>query len=164
MSNANEPGATAAVAVERRPTRSREEDAMAANDLVKGLNQQLNREVSTFLRYMLQAASIKGAENETVRKMYLEEVTDEVGHAQYLAGQITMLGGKPTLDPALTPPPSEILRMLEGDAREEETDVKNYIRLAQLAEQEGHFALKLKMEEQAADEDEHRHEMRRLLG
>ncbi|MEA3344656.1 MAG: hypothetical protein U9Q78_00155 [Chloroflexota bacterium] len=42
--------------------------------------------------------------------------------------------------------------------------MKNYVRLASLAEQEGLFALKMKMEEQAADEDEHGHEMRRLLG
>ena len=66
---------------------------MATQELVKSLNQQLNREVKTFLRYMLQAASIKGAEHETVRRMYLEEVSDEVGHAQYLANQIAVLGG-----------------------------------------------------------------------
>ena len=72
---------------------------------------QLNREVTTFLRYMLQAASIKGAEFEAVRQMYLEEVTDEVGHAQYLANQIVMLGGTPKLTPYLTPPPAEVQEM-----------------------------------------------------
>ena len=40
-----------------------------AEKLIDVLNQQLNREVTTFLRYMLQAASIKGAEYETVRAM-----------------------------------------------------------------------------------------------
>jgi rubrerythrin len=43
-------------------------------------------------------------------------------------------------------------------------DVKNYMRLAALAEKEGLVALKMKMEEQAADEDGHREEMQRLLG
>jgi bacterioferritin len=137
---------------------------MANQELVEGLNRQLNREVTTFLRYMLQAASIKGAANETVRAMYLEEVSDEVGHAQYLANQIVMLGGSPTLAPDLTPPPGDVHRMLEGDAAQEAIDVKNYVRLASLAEQDGLYGLKVKMEEQAADEDEHGHEMGRLLG
>ena len=65
---------------------------MKKSELLDGLNDQLNREVTTFLRYMLQAASIPGAEDE------------------------------------------------------------------------GLIALKMKMEEQAADEDEHGQEMRRLLG
>lgn len=65
--------------------------------------------------------------------------------------------------PDLTPPPGDVRQMLENDANEEATDVKNYGGLASPAEQDGRFAPKLKMEEQAADEDEHGHEMRRLL-
>lgn len=137
---------------------------MATQELIEGLNQQLNREVTTFLRYMLQAASIKGTQYEPVRQMYLAEVTDEVGHAQYLANQLVMLGGTPQLDPDLSPPPTDVRQMLQYDADEEKTDVANYIRLAELAEQEGHFALKMALEEQAADEDDHGQEMRRLLG
>jgi bacterioferritin (cytochrome b1) len=137
---------------------------MADQELLDGLNQQLNREVSTFLRYMLQAASIKGAEYESVREMYLEEVTDEVEHAQYLANQIERLGGEPTLDPDLTPPPSDVREMLTQDAAEEQNDVQNYKKLASLADKADLVALKNAMEEQAVDEDEHGQEMKRLLG
>lgn len=137
---------------------------MPSQQLIEGLNDQLNREVTTFLRYILQAASIKGAEHEAVREMYLEEVTDEVEHAQYLANQIVMLGGTPKLDPDLSPPPPGVDQMLKNDADEEATDVRNYVRLASMAEEEGLIALKMQMEDQAADEDEHGHEMRRLLG
>jgi bacterioferritin len=137
---------------------------MSKQGLLDGLNDQLNREVSTFLRYLLQAASIRGAGWEKVREMYLEEVTEEVGHAQYLANQIVLLGGRPSLHPDMSPPPDDVGTMLERDAKEEMTDVKNYIRLAALAEKDGLIALKLKMEERAADEDEHGHEMRRLIG
>ncbi len=42
--------------------------------------------------------------------------------------------------------------------------MRNYVRLAALAEAAGLYSLKMKMEEQAADEDEHGHEMHRLLG
>jgi bacterioferritin (cytochrome b1) len=111
------------------------------------LNQQLNRELWTFLRYMLQAAQIRGAQFEPIRAMYLEEVKDEVDHAQYLANQIAMLGGTPQLNPDLTPPPDSVHRMLEHDIEEEKTDVKNYVQLAVLAEQAGHYALKMVMED-----------------
>jgi bacterioferritin (cytochrome b1) len=132
--------------------------------LVQALNDQLNREVGTFLRYLLQAASIKGAQYEQVRQMYLEEVRDEVAHAQYLANQICLFGGTPKLAPDLTPPPSAVQAMLEHDAEAESTDVQNYVQLAALADRAGLVALKLKMEEQAGDEDEHGQEMKRLLG
>jgi len=137
---------------------------MAKQALIDGLNQQLSREITTFLRYMTQAAAIAKFEHESVRKMYLEEVTDEVGHAQYLMNQIVMLGGVPQPEIHFEPPPRDVREMLRCDASQEETDVQNYVRLAALAEQEGLYALKLKMEEQAADEDEHGWEMRRAVG
>ena len=137
---------------------------MASAELIKGLNHALNREVSTFLRYMLQGASIKGAEWEPARQMYLSEVTDEVGHAQYLADKIVMLGGTPKLDPDLSPPPTDVPTMLKNDIAEEQIDVKGYMELAELAEKDGLIDLKLKMEDQAADEAGHAEAMQRMLG
>jgi len=137
---------------------------MSNNEIVKALNDQLNREVSTFLRYMLQAASIKGAKYESVREMYLEEVVDEVKHAQYLANQIEMLGGTPELKPDLSAPPRDVSEMLKNDAKEEKKDVQNYKHLAELAEDKDLLSLKMNMEDQGAEEDEHGHEMQRLLG
>jgi bacterioferritin len=137
---------------------------MASEKLLEGLNHALNREVSTFLRYMLQGASIKGAEWEAARQMYLSEVPDEMGHAQYLANKIVMLGGTPKLDPDLTPPPSDVRTMLENDIAEEQKDVEGYTKLAQMADEEGLVDLKMTMEDQAADEAGHAEEMQRLLG
>jgi bacterioferritin len=137
---------------------------VASDELIKGLNDALNREVSTFLRYMLQGASIKGAEWESARQMYLSEVPDEMGHAQYLANKIIMLGGVPKLAPDLTPPPSDVREMLQNDIAKEQADVQGYMRLADLADKAGLIDLKMKMEEQAADEAGHGEAMRRLLG
>lgn len=137
---------------------------MATEKIIQALNDQLNREVSTLLRYMLQAASIKGAEYESVREMYLEEVLDEVRHAQYLANQIEMFGGTPELDLDLSRPPEMVNEMLKQDAEEEKKDVQNYKRLAEMAENEDLLSLKMNMEDQGAEEDEHGQEMRRLLG
>lgn len=137
---------------------------MATTELLSGLNDALNREVGTFLRYILQGASIKGAEWENVRSLYLEEIADEVGHAQYLASKIVMLGGTPTLDPDLTPPPSDPREMLTRDIAAEKDDAAHYLKLAGLAEKEGLADLKIRMEEQAADEAGHGEQMLRLLG
>lgn len=137
---------------------------MASQELLERLNDALNREVSTFLRYMRQGASIKGAEWEAARQMYLTEVADEVGHAQYLASKIVMLGGTPQLNPDLTPPPNDVRQMLENDIQMEQADVEGYMKLAELAEKDKLIDLKMKMEEQAADEASHAEEMQRLLG
>ena len=136
---------------------------MASQEIINGLNHALNREVSTFLRYMLQSAIIQGAAWESVRAMYGEEVTDEVGHATYLAEKIVMLGGMPKLAPDLTPPPNDPLSMLRHDIEEEQADVNHYLKMAVLAEKAGLIDLKLKMEEQAADEARHGERMRRML-
>jgi bacterioferritin len=137
---------------------------VASQELLDGLNHALNREVSTFLRYILQSASIDGAQWESVRELYDREVNDEVGHAKYLAQQIVLLGGKPKLDPDLTPPPDNVETMLERDIAEEHKDVEHYRKLAELADTEGLMGLKLQMEEQAADESNHGQEMQRMLG
>lgn len=137
---------------------------MAAKTLIEGLNDALNAEVTTFLRYMLQGASIRGAQWEGVRNMYLAEVQDEVGHAQYLANAIVQLGGVPKLAPDLTAPPTDVREMLQRDAEKEQIDVRHYLKLADMAGSEGQIALKLKMEDQAADEQAHRNEMLRMLG
>lgn len=137
---------------------------MANTELIEGLQKALNREVGTFLRYMLQASMIKGIEYAPVRDMYETEVTDEMGHAKYLADKIVMLGGKPALDPDLTPPPSDVKQMLKNDIAEEVKDVEHYKKMAELAEKAGLIELKLRMEDQAADEEGHALEMQRMLG
>jgi len=137
---------------------------MSQERLTTKLNEQLNREVTTFLRYMLQGAVIKGAEWENVRTMYLAEVTDEVGHAQYLANLLAALGATPVLQPQLPTLPTDPREMLTRDIAEERQDVGNYVALASLAEHHNLYALKMAMEQQAADEDEHRQTMQRLLG
>ncbi|MCB1218355.1 ferritin-like domain-containing protein [bacterium] len=133
-------------------------------ELMKGLNHALNREVSTFLRYMLSAAKIKGIVNAPVRELYSAEVADELGHATYLADKIVMLGGTPELNPDLTPPADEVTEMLKYDIAQEKIDVEGYLKLAELADREGLAELKVRMEEQAADEAHHAEVMERLLG
>jgi bacterioferritin len=137
---------------------------MSAESLVAGLNEALNRELSTIIRYLLQGSMIRGRQNQFLRQMYRSEVGDEIGHAQYLADKIIMLGGTPKVKPSLTPPPENVEKMIENDLAHEESDVAHYRKLAQLAEDYGDIELKMRMEEQAADESRHAEELRRMKG
>ena len=135
---------------------------MKNGDLLKELNDALNREMTTVIRYLLQGSSIRGLPNEPLRQMYRTEVSQELGHAQYLADKIVMLGGTPKIKPDLTPPPEDISEMIGHDLKSEESDVSHYKNLAALAEEAGMVELKLKMEDQAADESRHAEHLRRL--
>ena len=137
---------------------------MANDILIQGLNEALNRELSTIIRYMLQGSIIRGRQNQSLRQMYRDEVSDEIGHAQYLADKIGALGGVPVVKPDLTPPPADVERMIDNDLAKEESDVAHYMKLADLADQSGDIELKMKMEEQAAEESHHAEELRRMRG
>ncbi|HSR66464.1 MAG TPA: ferritin-like domain-containing protein [Acidobacteriota bacterium] len=147
-------------------TPERTQTATQANlrPLIDGLNEALNREVTTFLRYMLQASVLKGVEWAPLRSLYEEEVSDERGHAQYLANKIVMLGSKPRLDVDVAEVKTDPRAMIEFDIEQEQEDVKGYKRLAKLAEELGFIELQLKMEDLAADESRHAEELQRLLG
>ena len=136
---------------------------MARNELIEKLSEQLNLEVITYLCYTLQATFIRGAQYESVRKMYLSEVMDEVSHAQYLLNQIVILGGKPVLTPDQSAHSKEIKKILKNDGARQSMDVNNYTSLTAHTEKAQLIALKIKMEKQATDDDGHIHEMRRLL-
>jgi bacterioferritin len=130
--------------------------------LIQGLNEALNRELSTIIRYMLQGSIIHGRQNQSLRQMFRDEVGDEIGHAQYLADKIVVLGGIPVVKPDLTPPPGDIEKIIDNDLAKEESDVAHYKKLADLADKAGDIELKMKMEEQAADESRHADELRRM--
>lgn len=137
--------------------------AMKNSKLINQLNRQFNRNVRALLRYMVEAASTKGAEQETVRQVYLQEVGEKVEHAQSLADQIVALGGIPILKPVPDCPPTTVREMLSRDAAEEHTDEQNCLRLAAEAEQAKLVELQQKLEQQAAANHEHRYEMQCLL-
>jgi bacterioferritin len=135
---------------------------MSKQALIEGLNEALNRELSTIIRYLLQGSTIRGRRNQLLRNMYRDEVRDEIGHAQYLVDKIVMLGGTAKVNPDLTPPPGDVEKIIENDLAKEESDIAHYKKLAQLAEQIGDIELKMQMEEQAADESRHADELRRM--
>lgn len=115
------------------------------------------------LRYTIEAASLNGESHATARTLYLNEVSEKVERAQYLADQIVALGGDPKLSPDIVHPQTDLRQMLRRDAVEEQTDEQNYLNLATEAEKAQLSALKLEMEKHAAIEHKHVREMEGLL-
>jgi bacterioferritin len=130
------------------------------NDLlIKGLEVQFGREADALRRYLIEAAALNDPDHETARQLYLREIQEKLERAQYLADQIVLLGGGPTLKPGRRNPAATMRDMLRRDAREEILDEKNYRRLASLAEREHRMDLKQKLEAQAAAEHQCGYEM-----
>jgi bacterioferritin len=64
----------------------------------------------------------------------------------------------------MAPPPDDVAEMIKKDLAAEHDDVSNYKRLAKMADDAGDIELKLRMEEQAADESRHAQELQRMQG
>lgn len=132
-------------------------------DLIRGLNEDLAAEWGTIIRYTYQAAKSFGLMGMELRDFYAKEIQDELRHATYLNDVIVDLGGDPTTKPQEFKKQDDVRGMLEQDLEMEKQDVKNYTKHAKMAEEVGEIDLKLKLEEMAADEDNHAREIRRLL-
>lgn len=132
---------------------------MNNDPLIKGLEVQFGREASALLRYLVEAAALNDPDHETARRLHLREIQEKLEHAQYLADQIVLLGGTPTLKTGRGSPAATVRAMLRRDAREETIDEKNYRQLASLAEREHRMELKQKLEAQAAAEHQCGYEM-----
>jgi bacterioferritin len=138
--------------------------SVSSERLIEGLNEAFNREIATAVRYMLQGSAIKGLQNEPLRQMYRSEMADEIRHAQYLADKIVMLGGVPKVETHVPKPPVLISDMIQQDLAAEHRDIAHYAAMARLAEEAGDPELKLRMEEQAADETRHAEQLQRMRG
>ncbi len=66
--------------------------------LIDGLNKDMNAELNTIIRYIRHSAVLKGIAGHEVRELLRKEVMDEVKHATYLADKIVALGGTPKVE------------------------------------------------------------------
>ena len=131
--------------------------------LIDGLNQDLAGEYSAMIQYTHYAARVSGPFRENLRSMFLAEVPDETKHAQYLADQIAFLGGTPTTTPRPVPEASKPKEMLQRVLEAEEQAIRDYNERIKQAEAFGDTALKVALENQVADETNHKQEVARIL-
>jgi bacterioferritin len=131
--------------------------------LIDGLNHDLAGEYQAVLMYSQYAAKLTGPYRKELRALFLAEIVDEQGHAQFLADKIAVLGGEPTTRPRLVPPADNSRTMLQAVLDAEKQAIADYNQRIEQAEAFGDIGLKVDLENQVADETRHKEEIERIL-
>ncbi|MBP3950123.1 ferritin-like domain-containing protein [Bacillus suaedae] len=133
------------------------------NELIEGLNEDLANEYAASIMYTNNAAVVSGLYRQTLKPFFEAEISDELGHALYLAEKIKTLGGTPTTTPAEVKQPTEVKEMLEEARQAEKDTIERYEERKKLADSLGQTELVVKLEDMIADETHHMEELDRIL-
>ncbi len=136
---------------------------MDKQTLIDHLNQDLAGELAAVAQYTTYAAKANGPYRPQISQFFLTEVTDELGHAQFLANKIVALGGEPATVARSVPPASNNREMLEAILAAEKQAIADYTQRAKEAEAYGDKGLAVRLEDMIADESGHAEETARIL-
>lgn len=137
--------------------------APGKEELVRLLNDDLSREYQAAVMYVTYAALVEGPDRPQLAGFFKSEIAGEMGHAQFLADKIAALGGTPTTEVASVPPARDSREMLEQVLKAEEQAIRGYRERAEQADALGDIGLKVQLENIAAEETQHRDEVKRIL-
>lgn len=136
---------------------------MDRQELIGKLNEDLAGELSAIIQYLTYAAKATGPFRPQLAEFFLAEVTDEQGHAQFLANKIVALGGEPVTVPRPVAPAGTNREMLEAVLAAERQAVKDYTERARQADELGDKGLAVQLEDMVRDESGHSEETERIL-
>ena len=132
-------------------------------ELIDGLNEDLANEYAASIMYTYNAAVVSGLYRQTLKPFFESEISDEQGHALYLAEKIKTLGGAPTTKPAEVKQLTDVKEMLEEAHRAEKDTIERYEKRKKQAEGLGLTELTVKLDDMIADETGHMEEIGRIL-
>ena len=139
------------------------EKAVDKQTLIDGLNHDLAGEYQAILLYNHYAAKLTGPYRKELRALFEAEITDELGHARFLADKVAFLGGEPTTTPREVPQAETPREMLQEALNAEIQAIHDYDERIRQAEAFGDTGLKVDLENQVADETRHKEELERIL-
>jgi bacterioferritin len=99
---------------------------MTREDLINGLNDDLNLELETVLRSVYHAAAGRGLLGHELRELLKKEMPSEIEHAMFLADKIVALGGEVHIRPALPAPLGAARELLQENIAAERKILSNY--------------------------------------
>ncbi len=137
--------------------------AITKEQLIEKLNLDLSHEYGAAVQYTYSAAAVSGLYRPALKPLFEEEITDELGHALYLAEKIKSLGGVPTTKVAEVPQPDQVKDILNEIVKAESDTIVRYKQRMEEAEELGLTELVIKLEDMIADETGHKEEMERIL-
>ncbi|MCB0317693.1 MAG: ferritin-like domain-containing protein [Bdellovibrionales bacterium] len=131
--------------------------------LINALNDDLAGELGAITQYITYAAKTTGPYRPQLSTFFLNEVTDEQTHAQFLANKIVALGGEPTTTSRPVPGAKTNREMLESVLAAERKAIADYTERAKQAEEFGDKGLVVALEDILRDETGHAEETERML-
>ncbi len=133
------------------------------DELLQGLNQDLQGEFQAIIMYRLYASMVQGPYRQELRAFFANEIPEELLHAQLLADKISAMGGTPAATPAPVTVVSDPKQMLEAALAAEVETIERYVKRRGQAEAAGEYGLAANFDDLIADETNHRDELRQIL-
>ena len=131
-------------------------------ELIDGLNEDLNLELEAVLRHVYHISTATGLLGHELRELLKGSVEGELEHAQYLADKITAMGGDIKMNVGMPKRVKSAKEMLSIEVAAERKGILNYtMRIAQ-AEESGERGLAIRLETMLSDETDHAEELERL--
>lgn len=131
--------------------------------LLSELNKDLEWEYAAAIQYVQHAATINGAQFDSIQKELLIHAQEEMQHAVMLSEQIDYLGGTPTVDVEKRGLSSNSLEMLKQDLKGEENAIARYKERIGQAESLKEYGLRRVLEDILIQEEEHKRDIANAL-
>ena len=127
--------------------------------LLSELNKDLEWEYAAAIQYVQHAATINGAQFDSIQKELLIHAQEEMQHAVMLSEQIDFLGGVPTVDVEKRGISTNSLEMLKQDLAGEENAIVRYKERIGQAEALKEYGLRRVLEDILIQEEEHKRDL-----
>jgi bacterioferritin (cytochrome b1) len=135
---------------------------MTREDLINGLNEDLNLELETLLRSVYHAAAGRGMLGHELRELLKKELPGELEHATFLADKIVALGGEVHIRPAMPAEFGAARELLQQNIAAERKIIGNYARRIDQAAEFGDKGLAIRLENMLSAETDHLEQLERL--
>ena len=135
---------------------------MTREELIRGLNEDLNLELETLLRNVYHAAAGRGMLGHELRELLKKEAPSELDHAMFLADKIVALGGEVHIRPALPAELESARQLLQENITGERKIISNYAKRIDQAAEFGDKGLMIRLEDMLASETDHLEQLERL--
>ena len=135
---------------------------MTREDLINGLNEDLNLELETLLRSVYHAAAGRDMLGHELRELLKKDLPGELEHATFLADKIVALGGEVHIRPAMPAEFGAARELLQQNIAAERKIIGNYARRIDQAAEFGDKGLAIRLENMLAAETDHLEQLERL--
>lgn len=136
---------------------------ISLNKLLSELNKDLEWEYAAAIQYVQHAASINGAQFDSIQKELLIHAQQEMQHAVMLSDQIDFLGGVPTVAVERREISADNLEMLKQDLWGEDNAITRYRKRIGQAEALKEYGLRRVLEDILIQEEEHKRDIANAL-